>query len=92
MKQDDLLELTHRSLAETMREVTWRSQGVILEEKGLLLYATGASDPALWNGAVRTEPGLAAAEIVARATEFFARWGRGFTLCIRWTISTPIST
>lgn len=80
MRQVDLLELTHRSLAETMRDITRRSQGVIYEEKGLLLYASGASSPALWNGALRTEPGLAAADIVARATEFFGKRRRGFTL------------
>lgn len=80
MKQANLLELAHRALAETMREITRRSHGVILEEKGLLLYASGASDAALWNGVFRTEPGLTAANLVEKAAEFFGQRQRGFTL------------
>lgn len=53
---------------------------MICEEKGLLLYASGASCPALWSGALSTEPGLAAADIIARATEFLGKGRRGFTL------------
>ena len=80
MEQTHLLELTHRSLAEAMREITRRSHGAVHEEKGLLLYASGPPDPVLWNGALRTDPGLAAADIVARARDFFGERRRGFTL------------
>lgn len=80
MEQCDLLELAQRSLAETMREITLRAKGVVLEGEGLLLYATGVSSPALWNGAVRTEPGLTTADLVPRAMEFFGQRRCGFTL------------
>lgn len=89
MNQANLLELTHRALAETMREITRRSHGVIHEEKGLLLYASGASDAALWNGALRTEPGLAAADLIQKATEFFGQRQRGFSYT-RWNIWMPM--
>ncbi|GAA6751915.1 hypothetical protein Thermus77311_23930 [Thermus antranikianii] len=80
MYQADIVELVHQNLAETIREITRRSRGVVHEEGGLLLYAGAPLDPALWNGALRVHPGLPAEEVVNRARRFFEERGRGFTL------------
>jgi ribosomal protein S18 acetylase RimI-like enzyme len=80
MENARLSEMIHLSLAETMREIARRSHGEVLERQGVLLYAAGPTDPALWNGVVRTEPLQGADALLAMADEFFGRLGRGYTL------------
>ena len=80
MKNASLAELVHLNLAETLREITRRSAGIILERDGVLLYAAGPGDPGLWNGAVRINPQLGAGEILTMADEFFRELGRGYAL------------
>lgn len=71
MENSQRNETIHHNLAETMREIARRSDGVVLERQGLLLYAAGPSTPALWNGAIRVDPGLGTTEILAMAGDFF---------------------
>jgi len=80
MENAQLIEMIHLSLAETMREIARRSDGAILERQGVLLYAAGPTDPALWNGVVRIEPRQRADAVLAMAEEFFSRLERGYTL------------
>ena len=74
-----LLELSDLNMAESFREFARRSRGEIREE-GALLFVSG-SHPfprGVVTGAIRTFPGLAAAEVLERAEDFFAERDRRF--------------
>ena len=77
-----LARLADLTLAEFARHLTrWGESGTILEEDGLLLFAGAHPQPNPYrNGAIRLEPELAAAEVLARVDEFFTAHGRGFAL------------
>ena len=74
------------NLLEFTREDTrWQRPHTILEEDGVLLFA-GASDfPAYNNGVHRVDDTTPGAEVIARATEFFAARGRGYSVWVRDT-------
>jgi hypothetical protein len=82
MDRARLNRLADLTLAEFARHLTLAAEsGTVLEEDGLLLFAGAHPQPNPYrNGAIRLEPQLSAAEVLARATEFFASRGRGFAL------------
>jgi len=83
MDRRTLTLLSDLNLAEAWRELTRRAGGTVLDEDGLLLFAAPHALPVLVNGALRTDGGLEAAQVLARAVRFFAPRGRGFTLNVR---------
>jgi len=74
--------LADLTLAEFVRHLTRAGEaGTVLEEDGLLLFAGAHPQPNPYrNGAIRLDARLGAADVLARATEFFAPRGRGFAL------------
>ena len=65
---------------ELWREMVRWSGGRIVEERGVLL---GSGPSAYLRVAIRTDPRLDGAAVVARATEFFAAEPRGFIVLVR---------
>lgn len=82
MDRGRLNRLADLTLAEFVRHLTRAGEaGTVLEEDGLLLFAGAHPQPNPYrNGAIRLEAALRAADVLARATEFFAPRGRGFAL------------
>jgi hypothetical protein len=82
MDRGRLNRLGDLTLAEFVRHLTRAGEsGTVLEEDGLLLFAGAHPQPNPYrNGAIRLDAGLGAAEVLERATEFFAPRGRGFAL------------
>jgi hypothetical protein len=80
------LDAGNQNLLEFTREdVRWQRPHTLLEEDGVMLFA-GASDfPAYNNGVHRVDDSVPGTEVVARAQEFFAARGRGFSLWVRDT-------
>ena len=74
------------NLIEFTREDTrWQRPHAILEVDGVMLFA-GASDfPAYNNGVHRVDDTTPGSEVIARANEFFAARGRGYSVWIRDT-------
>ncbi len=74
------------NLLEFSREDTrWQRPHTIVEEDGVLLFA-GASDfPAYNNGVQRSDDTTPADVVIAKALEFFAPRGRGFSVWVRDT-------
>jgi hypothetical protein len=74
------------NLLEFTREDTrWQKPHTLLEEDGVLFFA-GASDfPAYNNGVHRVDERVPGKELVARAQDFFAARGRGFSIWARDT-------
>jgi len=79
---DERLLLSDLNYAEAMRELTRRAGGVVLDEDGLLLFASPHPLPVLANGVMRTGP-VAPVDVLARARDFFAARSRGFSVFIR---------
>ena len=74
--------LSDLNYAEAMRDLTRRAGGVVLDEDGLLLYASPHPLPVLVNGVMRT--GASAPErTLARARDFFGARRRGFSVIVR---------
>jgi GNAT superfamily N-acetyltransferase len=73
-------------LIEFTREDTrWQRPHTILEVDGVMLFA-GASDfPAYNNGVHRVDDTTPGTEVIARANEFFAARGRGYSIWVRDT-------
>ncbi len=85
MTREELIELSDLNLAEANREFARRAGGAVLDEDGLVLWAGGHELPVLANGLLRTgtEAGLAAADVLDHARNFFGRRQRGFTVILR---------
>jgi ribosomal protein S18 acetylase RimI-like enzyme len=83
MTHDELVELSDLNYAEAMRDLSRRAGGAVLDEDGLLLFTGGHPLPVLANATMRTQRGLAAADVLARARAFFGARGRGFTVLVR---------
>ena len=83
MTHDELVELSDLNYAEAMRDLSRRAGGAVLDEDGLLLFTGGHTLPVLANATMRTQRGLAAADVLARARAFFGARGRGFTVLVR---------
>ena len=56
--------------------------GIVHEEDGLLFFVPGHRFPVGFTGVMRLEPSLPAAGVVARAREWFASRGHGYTFCL----------
>lgn len=82
MTTDDRILLSDLNYAEAMRELTRRARGAVLDEDGLLLFASPHPLPVLANGVMRTGA-VAPEEVLARARDFFAARQRGFSVFIR---------
>jgi hypothetical protein len=80
---DPLARLGHLNLLEFGRESTRWGEGRLEERDGVLLFATGSTLPVLVNGAFRLHDDVAAADVVARADEFFRTLGRGYSVMVR---------
>lgn len=82
-----VLRKVHENLAECMREMTRRSRaGTILENGGVLLYASAHEAPGLFNGAIRISQHAEARELLTRARAFFGPRRRGYTV---WALEGP---
>jgi ribosomal protein S18 acetylase RimI-like enzyme len=83
MTSAELLEVSDLNYIEAIRELARRSGGVVHDQDGLMLYTSVHPFPVLSNGAFRTDATLSAADVLARARDFFARHERGYTIQIR---------
>jgi hypothetical protein len=73
--------LAHLNYLAFGRESTmWSNRGVVQEGDGLLLYASGTEFPFVFNGVVRTDPGVAPEDVIGRADAFFDELHRGYTV------------
>jgi hypothetical protein len=77
-----LLRLGHLNHLDFVREMSRVSgpQGAIVEEGGVLLFASGSTFPVTFNGAVRVDPQVPGDQVVARADAWFDDRARGYTL------------
>ena len=81
MDDATLTRLAHLNYLAFCREAThWSDRGIVEESGGLLLGASGTDFPFLFNAAVRTDPAVDPAEVLARADAFFDELDRGYTL------------
>ena len=80
-----IARLGHLNYVETSREYArWSGrQGAVVEEDGLMLFATGSPFPVLLNGVWRLDAGVPGDEVIGRADEWFAARGRGYTVMVR---------
>jgi ribosomal protein S18 acetylase RimI-like enzyme len=82
MTTDERLLLADLNYAEAMRELTRRAGGVVLDEDGLLLFASPHPLPVLANGVMRTGD-VPPEAVLARARAFFDARARGFSVFVR---------
>jgi hypothetical protein len=82
MTTAELIELSDLNYAEAMRELSRRGGGVVQDEGGVMLYAGPHPMPVLSNGVMRTTRDVPAAEVLERASAFFARHARGYSVVI----------
>lgn len=77
-------ERAHLNLVDSSRQLFEFDSGAELEAAAGWLFGAGTPDnPVISNGAFRTDDGVEGAEVVARARDFFAARGRGFSLWVR---------
>jgi hypothetical protein len=78
MDDQTLTRLAHLNYLACGRETTlWSDRGAVHEADGVVCFVSGSDFPFVLNGACRTDPGVAPADVVAVADEVF---GRGYTL------------
>jgi hypothetical protein len=79
---DETLDrLAHLNYLAFARESSlWSDRGEVREADGVLVFAAGTDFPFMLNGAARTDPGVAPADVLAVADEFFRGRGRSYTL------------
>jgi len=71
--------LGYLNLIQFYRESpSWSLGGVVHEEAGVLLFATGSTFPLMMNGALRTDDSADPDDLVGRADKFFTQRGAGF--------------
>ncbi len=80
--QDDVAARCHANCVEYAREGARRSgaAGELVEQDGVVLFASGSDFPVLANGAFRVVPDVAAADVIGRADAWFAERGRGWSI------------
>lgn len=69
----------------TREDARWQQPHTIVEDDGVLLFAGATDFPAYSNGVHRVDDSVPGAVVVAKALEFFAARGRGFSLWVRDT-------
>lgn len=78
------LQRAHLNLVDSSRQFFELDPGAAIEaEPGWLFGAGSSTHPVISNGAFRRDDGIDAVEFVARAKEFFAARGRGFSVWVR---------
>lgn len=78
------LERAHLNLIDSSRQFFELDPGAAVEaEPGWLFGAGSAEHPVISNAAFRRDDGLDAAELLTRASEFFAARQRGFSIWVR---------
>jgi ribosomal protein S18 acetylase RimI-like enzyme len=78
------LQRAHLNLVDSSRQFFELDPGAAIEaEPGWLFGAGRSSHPAISNGAFRRDDSVDAEELIARAKEFFAARGRGFSVWVR---------
>lgn len=78
------LQRAHLNLLDSSRQLFELDPGAAIEaEPGWLFGAGCSTHPVISNGAFRRDDGVDANEFVARAKEFFAARGRGFSIWVR---------
>lgn len=77
---ETLARLAHLNYLTFGREAAlWSDRGAVEEGGGVALFRSGTDFPFVFNGAARTDPAVAPAEVLARADAFFGP-GQGYTL------------
>lgn len=71
--------LVHHGLAGMLAEMATRSGGSVRDRDGVLMYASSVPGPAVWNGALLLDEGVAPADAIAAADAHFADLRRGYT-------------
>jgi hypothetical protein len=77
-----LVELSDLNHLEANRELARRAGGIVVDEDGLTCWLGAHPLPALVNAAVRTDPAVPPADVLARASRFFAAHRRGFSVML----------
>lgn len=79
---DELAARCHANCIEYARESARRTPATaeIVEQGGVLLFATASDFPLLANGAFRLDPSVPADDVIDRADEWFGARGRGWSL------------
>jgi ribosomal protein S18 acetylase RimI-like enzyme len=78
------LQRAHLNLVDSSRQFFELDASAAIEaEPGWLFGAGRSSHPAISNGAFRRDDSVDAGELIARAKEFFAARGRGFSVWVR---------
>ena len=78
------LQRAHLNLVDSSRQFFELDPGAAIEDgPGWLFGAGSSSHPVISNGAFRRDDGVDEGEFVARAQEFFATRGRGFSVWVR---------
>jgi len=78
-----LLQLADLNLLEFNRENARATRGgLVHEEGGLVFFMPGHRFPVGFTGVMRTERAVPADAVIARAREFFAPRGHGYTFCL----------
>ena len=84
MDDIDLLHRADLNLEESNREAArWTAGGVVHDEGGLLFFAPGHRFPVGMSGVMRTDPEVPAAEVLAKAREWFRPRGHGYTFILK---------
>jgi len=80
MDDETLARLAHLNYLGFGREAAlWSDRGAIEEGGGVAGFRSGTEFPFVFNGAARTDPAVAPADVLARADDFFGP-GQGYTL------------
>jgi GNAT superfamily N-acetyltransferase len=80
MDVHDQLLLCHENYVEFHRTTQRRSDGTVLEEAGVCMWAGNNPFPIFTNSAARTDPNAAPDDVIARARAFFAERERSWSL------------
>ncbi|HVM41229.1 MAG TPA: GNAT family N-acetyltransferase [Acidimicrobiia bacterium] len=81
---EEILQLADLNLVEFWRESSRRAPGgEVVERDGVLLAAGGNDFPVLINLAMRVDPRVPDADVIAAADAYFGERGRGYTLLVR---------
>lgn len=74
----------HLNLVDSSRQLLELDPGAVVEvESGWMLGAGSHPHPVISNAAFRTDDGVDAGELIARARAFFGERGRGFSVWVR---------
>jgi hypothetical protein len=86
-----LVALSDLNHLEANRELSRRAGGVALDEDGLLFWVGAHPLPVLANAVARTDPRVAAADVIERGRRFFARHRRGFSVILCGTADADLA-